>query len=240
MGVFKAIFDLLGLSKGEPVPSVPVDPGAAPAPIEDDDGGDEDSTRDGQLDIEEEWAELQMLIHRCEAESLDLAGMDIADPKTFWARQAKISQGQADGKTYLHSVISAGFRGVEHWEQVSRYYQAKWSQLVRLPHGEREIRPRDEFTAAAGGALTSQPAVDPRLLEPVRGVSLEQWARAAAAVSRLSAHAEPAEVEAALAAHRLDRPTFDAVNAAWQDRMQRDRSLTIAARFGAAVEADAG
>lgn len=235
MGVFKAIFELLGLSKGEPVPTVP---GGSPvaAPADDDDGGDEDSTRDGQLDIEEEWAELQMLIHRCEAESLDLAGLDIADPKTFWARQAKISQGRADGKNYLHSVISAGFRSVDHWEQVSRYYQAKWSLLVRLPHGEREIRPRDEFTAAAAGALASQPAADPKLLEPVHGVSLERWARASAALARLSAHAGPEEIAAALAPHGLDRAAFDAVDAAWQDRMRRDHSLTIAARFGEAHE----
>lgn len=235
MGVFKAIFELIGLSKGEPVPTVADAPSTTASHGDDDDPGDEDSTRDGQLDIEEEWAELQMLIHRCEAESLDLAGLDIADPKTFWARQTKISQAQGDGKSYLHSVISAGFRGIDHWEQVSRYYQAKWSQLTRLPTGEREIRPRDEFMAAAGGAVTGPP-VDPRLLEPVRGVSLEQWARAAAALARLSAHASAEEIAAALAAHDLDRSTYDAANATWQDRMRRDRSLTIAARFGAAHE----
>ena len=102
MGVFKAIFELIGLSKGEPVPTVAdASVGASSHSGEDDDAVDEDSTRDGQLDIEEEWAELQMLIHRCEAESLDLAGLDIADPKTFWARQTKISRAQGDGNGRL-------------------------------------------------------------------------------------------------------------------------------------------
>lgn len=238
MGVFKSILGLIGLGKGEPVLSLGTVPNGQPGPPAPDDDDDDDATRDGQLDVEDEWTELQMLIQRCEAEGLDLAGLDLADPRTFWARQARIERGLAEGKSKLHAVVSAGFRSVEHWQQVSRYYQAKWSELVRLPGGEREIRPRGEFTAAAGGAGSPAPPIDPRLLEPVHGVSLEQWARAAAALSRLSAHAEPAEVDAALAPHRLDRARYAAVDSAWQDRMRRDPTLTIAARFGAAFEAE--
>ena len=64
-------------------------------------------------------------------------------------RQIRIEEGEASGKGRLHSVVSAGFRSLEHWDQVSRYYQGKWSVLARRPTGEAEIRPRDEFTAAA-------------------------------------------------------------------------------------------
>lgn len=154
MGFFQSILDffrrMLGMPT-EPVLSLGSSGKAPPpAPDEDDDEGDgDDATRDGQANIEDEWADLQVFVARCEAEGLDLAGLDIAEPATFWARQLRIEQGESDGKGRLHSVVSAGFRSLEHWEQVSRYYQAKWSQLLRRSTGELEIRPRDEFTAAA-------------------------------------------------------------------------------------------
>ncbi len=248
MGVFKAILGMIGIGKGEPVLSLGTVASGQPSPDhrddDDDDDDDADSTRDGQLDIEDEWAELQMLVQRCEAEGLDIAGLDIDDPRTFWDRQARIERGRAEGKSQLHAVVSAGFKGVDHWEQVSRYYQAKWSQLVRLPGGEREIRPRDEFAAAAAAGArgpagpSSDP--DPRLLEPVHGVSLERWAQAAAALSRLRTHATTTEIDAALAPLRLDHATYAAADAAWQARMRRDVTMTIAARFGAAFEAAQG
>lgn len=150
MGVFKVILDLIGLGKAEPVQSVGTPVAARPEAEADDDA--DESTRDGYGDFDEEWADLQMLIQRCEAEGLDLSGLDIRNPATFWARQARIARSRADGKSYLHSVVTAGFRSVEHWETVSRYFQAKWSYAVDLPGGRREIRPRDEFTAAAVAA----------------------------------------------------------------------------------------
>lgn len=157
MGFFQSILDFFRRMFGvprEPVLSLGSSSGpAAPNQLDDDDDESEadadDATRDGQANIEDEWADLQVFVARCEAESIDLAGLDISDPAAFWARQHRIEEGEAGGKGRLHSVVSAGFRGLEHWEQVSRYYQAKWSQLTRRPTGELEIRPRDEFTAAA-------------------------------------------------------------------------------------------
>jgi hypothetical protein len=159
VGLFQNILDffrrVLGLSR-EPVLSLgSAGKPAAPPPTEDDEDDEDgeadadDATRDGQANIEDEWADIQVFVARCEAESIDLAGLDIDDPTTFWARQQRIEQGESGGKGRLHSVVSAGFRSLEHWEQVSRYYQAKWSQMTRRPTGELEIRPRDEFTAAA-------------------------------------------------------------------------------------------
>jgi len=166
MRIFRAIIDLfrrlLGLSQ-EPVLSLgsgAQKPASATAPGPDDDDDDDDdddaehtgpddATRDGQLSIEDEWAELQVLIARHEAEGIDLAGLDIADPASFWTRQLRIDDHQRLGKGRLHSVVAAGFRGLEHWDEVSRYFQAKWSQLARRDTGELEIRPRPEFTDAA-------------------------------------------------------------------------------------------
>lgn len=241
MGVFKAILGLFGLGKADPVASVDLSTsGAASADTEDaeTDNADE-STRDGYGDVDEEWADLQMVIQRFEAEGIDLSGLDIRDPRTFWARQRQIAQGRAAGKSYLHSVVSAGFRSIEHWESVSRYFQAKWSSRIELPGGRREIRPRDEFTAAAVGAHdTRDPRADPKLLEPVDGVSLELWARASAALARLGAHADRADADAALADLGLSRASFTAADAVWQERMRQDGSMTIGARFSAVLERD--
>ena len=157
MGPLRAILDFfrrfLGLAR-EPVLSLGTGTSSAPvADDADDDDADEspgnDATRDGQVNIEDEWADLQVLIARCEAETIDLAGLDIRDPATFWARQLRIEEGQRGGKGHLHAVVSAGFRSLEHWHEVSHYYQAKWSQLSRRDNGELEIRPHETFTNAA-------------------------------------------------------------------------------------------
>lgn len=227
MGVFKSLLALLGRTEAEPVPTVA--PGVAAL-----DEADQEPA--GDEAVLEAWDDLQMFIQRCEREAIDLAGLDLADPATFLSRQARIERLQVEGRSYEHSVIAAGFAGVDHWEQVSRYYQARWSHLVDCEAGGREIRPRDEFLAAVDALAAATPAVDPRLLEPVRGVSLERWARAAAALTRVSAHAGHAEIDAALAPFGLDRSSYEAVNTIWQDRMRRDPTLTIAARFGAACD----
>lgn len=162
MGPLRAIIDffrrLLGLAR-EPVLSLGIGTSSHPTTAADDDDdsddgdddarGNDDATRDGQANIEDEWADLQVLIARCEAETVDLAGLDIRDPATFWARQLRIEEGQRGDKGRLHAVVAAGFRSLEHWDEVSRYYQAKWSQLLRRDTGELEIRPREEFTDAA-------------------------------------------------------------------------------------------
>jgi hypothetical protein len=169
--MFRSIIDLfrrlLGLSR-EPVLSLGsgTQTNAKPAvpsldedddDAEDGDAGPDDATRDGQLSIEDEWSELQILIARREAEGIDLAGLDINDPASFWARQLRIEEHMRQGKGRLHSVVAAGFRGLEHWDEVSRYFQAKWSQLARRDTGELEIRPRQEFTDAA---VRARPPVD--------------------------------------------------------------------------------
>lgn len=162
MGFFQNILDffrrLLGRPR-EPVLSLggagkPAPPTPAKDEEEDEDEDEaeadgDDATRDGQANIEDEWADIQVFIARCEAERIDLAGLDIRDPASFWARQIRVEQGQSEGKGRLHAVVTAGFRSLEHWEQVSRYFQAKWSLLARRDTGDLEIRPHEEFTDAA-------------------------------------------------------------------------------------------
>ncbi len=173
MGIFRSILDncrrLLGLPR-EPVVSLgtgaQVVRGVA-APHDDNDDNDDiddadvdgpdDATRDGQYRVEDEWDDMQVFMVRCEAEGIDLAGLDITDPTSFWTRQLKIEEHQRQGKGRLHSVVLAGFRSLEHWDQVSRYYQAKWSQLAQRDTGELEIRPRGEFTRAALSARIPDP-----------------------------------------------------------------------------------
>lgn len=118
-GPLRAILDFfwpLGLAL---LAALSLGTGTSSAPVADDDDDDDadeipgnDATRDGQVNIEDEWADLQVLIARCEAETIDLAGLDIRDPATFWARQLRIEEGQRGGKGHLHAVVSAGFRSL--------------------------------------------------------------------------------------------------------------------------------
>ena len=165
MGIVRAILDFFRRLFGRPQePVLSLGTGqlanaGTPAPVvtDDDDDADDDAddaTRDGQHNIEDEWADLQVLVARCEAEGIDLAGLDILDPTSFWSRQQRIEAAQRQGKAQLHCVVTAGFRSIDHWQEVSRYYQAKWSQLIRHPNGDLEIRPHPDFTAAATAHTT--------------------------------------------------------------------------------------
>lgn len=173
MGIFRFIIALSRRLRGIPRdPVASLDPPASgPSAAARDHGGDDDdddddddglglddATRDGQHSVQDEWDDMQSLIARCDAEGIDIAGLDIDDPTSFWTRQMRIEEHRRQGKGRLHSVVLVGFRSLEHWDQVSRYYQARWSQLVERDTGELEIRPRQEFTDAALHARTPRSA----------------------------------------------------------------------------------
>lgn len=67
-------------------------------------------------------------------------------------------------------------------------------------------------------------------LEPVAGVSCEQWAQIAAAL------VHGAQIDLVLASCGVDRPTWRVVDAEWHARMRSDRTRTIASIYGAAID----
>lgn len=71
------------------------------------------------------------------------------------------------------------------------------------------------------------------ILEPVEGISLEQWAGANAKL------ASGTSTEDAVKSMGIDMPKWDRVNAEWLTRMKNDTSFTIATKYSAAFNSGA-
>ena len=136
---------LLGVAKEPPIATLE---GAAALGPEPDDEPD-DEPEDEATSVEDEWADMQAFAARCEAEAIDLAGVDIDDPATYWARQHRFDAALQAGSSRHDAARAAGFTDARHWEWVSQYVQTKWSELVRHD-GRAMIRQKAAFLAAAG------------------------------------------------------------------------------------------
>lgn len=234
MGLFGAIKKLVGGSN--PVES-------APQP---DVADDEDPTPE-QI-AEEEWQDIQTFIARCEASGLDLAGLNVEEPAGYWTVSQEIDQTEPDGNGRTLVAQKHGFRDLSHWETVAQYFQSKWSHKTVDDDGEPTVTVRDEFTNALLSAGQAQwqasqsaaAAADPTLLAPVEGVSVDQWAQAAAAMANMGNGATQADCDAKLVALGLDRATYDKANAGWQAKMQGDTSFVIATKYGEAFSGAQG
>lgn len=71
------------------------------------------------------------------------------------------------------------------------------------------------------------------ILDPVEGISLDQWAGANAKI------ASGASTDDAVKALGIDMPKWDRVNAEWLTRMKNDTSFTISTKYAAAFNAKA-
>src|SRR6187401_996959 len=70
-------------------------------------------------------------------------------------------------------------------------------------------------------------------LDPVEGITLEQWAGANAAL------ASGTSTEDAIKSIGVDMPKWDRVNAEWLTRMKNDMTFTIATKYAAAFNTTA-
>ncbi len=76
-------------------------------------------------------------------------------------------------------------------------------------------------------------AANPELLEPIEGVSVELYAQ----ISAKSAQGMSVEeLQAELATHGLDKPTWDRASEGWMARMSNDTTATIATIYGKAFQ----
>lgn len=193
---------------------------------------------------EEKWRDMQKMIAFVESGGLDLAGCDPRDPKTWWVKQFGHEQAQMDGKDPDEARRMYGFRDRDHMDAVGSYMNAKWSTLETNDDGEKEVKIRDEFMDAAMEVRNMEQAnkqaaaanADPTLLEPVAGVTIDQWAGASSALSR-AGNATPQQLAQILAQFGMDKAKYDAANAGWQAKMQGDTTFVIATKFGAAFSA---
>ncbi len=115
----------------------------------DDDPVDEESLR--PVSARDEWEDMQAFVARCEAEAIDLGGINIDDPASFWRYCSKIepaSEGEEHEAAREARAKAAGFADLHHWEWVSQYCQIKWSELIE-DCDPPEIRAKPSFSAAA-------------------------------------------------------------------------------------------
>jgi len=198
---------------------------------------------------QEEWRDLQQLIARVESGQVPLNGVDPSDAVGHWKRVFQYEELQGQGLDQDQAAQKMGFAGRDHWDTVNAYVGAKWSELTTDEDGDEIVRVKDEYTNAAMQARMGQmqgmqaaaAAADPNLLAPVDGVSVDQWAGAAATLMSLGGEATPQQVAEALAKFGLDKAKYDAANAGWQAKMQGDTTGAIATKYGEAfTQASAG
>ncbi len=245
--IVMAFLRALGLVKDEPKEPAPAPAAeAAPAPApqpesEDDEDEEEDYAR-------EEWRELQEFIARVEGHGIDMAGIDMASPVSFWTVYFAIEEAESQGGSRDQAIAAQGYANAEHWEMVSQYVMAKWSELITNEDDELEVRQRDDFTNGALQArqgqvqqqMTDHAAANPQLLEPVEGVEVEQWAEIAAGMTQLPQTATPDDVNSYLLKFGMDRPKYDRVNDEWTARMSQDHSMVISNAYSAAFTGSMG
>jgi len=155
---------LVGISKDPPV--AVIDPNAvaaagesAPEPVADPDDDDDLGADDDSLppmNARDEWEDMQAFVARCEAEAIELCGIDIDDPTSFWEHYSRIETNPDEPSASAEDpdaarearAKAAGFADLHHWEWVSQYCQIKWSELVE-DTDPPEIRAKPSFSAAA-------------------------------------------------------------------------------------------
>jgi hypothetical protein len=122
-----------------------------------------------------------------------------------------------------------GFRDGGHWEAFRNWSVASWAAHTGQNPVDLEFRmsgiARERIMREKAGAMTGGGASGGGL-DPVEGVTLEQWAHVQAAL------AGGANIDQLIAQARMDRPRWDRVSAVWMQRMTTDTTATIATAYG--------
>jgi hypothetical protein len=128
-------------------------------------------------------------------------------------------------------VKEFGFKNGGHWENFRNWGVAQWAKQTGESSTDVEFRmsgmARERLIAKKAGALRSSQGGSGQL-DPVEGVSIEQWAK-------LNAQgASGGDVLALAAQAGIDQGKWARVNAEWLARMQRDTSGAITTVYAAA------
>jgi hypothetical protein len=196
----------------------------------------------GAIDpIRASWDRLKSFVARCDSEDLDLAGLRIEDPIGFWSRHARIESAKLRGVSPEDAARAEGLKCLDHWLVIERYFQARYSELVRLPGGKVTIRFVDAFQRASEQAERAVAGERERLeaeareLEPIGGVSLERFAEIAAALAHLAgAEATRARTTEVLGTFGIGAATFGSVRRGWEARMASDKTRRLRRAYRAA------
>lgn len=119
-----------------------------------------------------------------------------------------------------------GFKNGGHWEKFRSWGVAKWSAETGETPTNLEFRMSGIAREKMMNAQIQQQSGKGGLLEPVEGITLEQWAQANAKIAGGS------DKNQLIAGLGIDVPKWDRVNAEWLDRMSKDTTFTIATAYG--------
>lgn len=233
MGILDDILEAIGLKKkeetepkaAEQASSRPAQAAAPPPePDEDEDSVDEDEDEDSE--DEESW---ERDYDREEVD--DSANFNLETDLKAWFVALKEIEASWEDKDQRRQVLAShGIQNEPHFYQVQatveRFTQSP--QAAAIYGGPNDIV-QLQLNAVTDGMKAAQQQRAEAMsgeLEPVDGVSLQQWAQAQVKVAQGGA------VDDVCAEVGIDRAKWDAVSAEWNARMSRDSTATIATEYG--------
>ncbi|MBK6846243.1 MAG: hypothetical protein IPG96_01385 [Proteobacteria bacterium] len=170
----------------------------------------------------------------CVACSPSFGSLDPDDLETFCLIGFELEEAEAEDSTALEAKLREhGLSGKEEWWRiVASFIVHHYRDLPREEAADRHVQAmaNARFRQQAN-ATQRAAAADPTLLAPFEGVTVEGWAKAAAALGSETDAGRQAQLLLRLG---MDAAKWQRVNDEFQARMQRDTSFVIAQAFGAA------
>lgn len=127
-----------------------------------------------------------------------------------------------------------GFESGHHFECFRSWGIHGWAAKMGEDPTNLEFRMSGAANEQVMAAQAQAAQVPGGLLEPVEGVSCEQWAQLNAQV------AQGGDLDQLIAQVGMDRAKWDRVSGEWNARMSSDTSMTVTSIYGAAFTAGAG
>jgi len=125
-------------------------------------------------------------------------------------------------------LVLEGFQNGGHYEKFRNWGVGTWARKLGQDPTNLEFKmggiAREKIMANKASAMSGAGGA----LEPIEGVSCEQWAQINAGIALGGA------MEQLIAKAGMDRPKWDRVNAEWLARMTNDRTMAISTVYGAA------
>jgi len=155
----------------------------------------------------------------------DWGPWDVNDLEGYWERHAVLEAARDQGDDAYEAELSKqGLRNSNHWDRVKfTYYFHHRKEDDRFAQFEAEYQVRETERLAKkaleGSRQQMRDAVQPGMLDPVNGVSLETYATVQARRMALP-QGDPKAFARLLAEYKLDEAKFAQADTGWQERMQ--------------------
>jgi hypothetical protein len=124
-------------------------------------------------------------------------------------------------------LVLEGFESGGHYEKFRNWGVQTWARKLGQDPTNLEFKmggiAREKIMANQAGAMSGAGGA----LEPIEGVSCEQWAQINAGLAMGGG-----EMDKLLAGAGMDRPKWDRINAEWLARMSSDRTMAISTVYG--------